>query len=284
MGSKRALRAEASALLFGVVALVAMACGGSSTSGNTNPLNLLTAGTLTISTWGTSTPEVVVNSDGTMGGLDGALLKAFAKDNGLTLKLFQTTFASSIIAVQQHKADMGAYFYWNPARAAQAFYTLPFFADYSVVITKSSFSYTGPDSLKGKKVGAIVGSVYTPYVQKAFPASSVSVYPDIPQAGQALLNGQIDALVESNTVATEPPLLGHTDITLNVIKGGDFGIPAANLQNVSYNVVPCDRKPLADALDSELQKLRNSGEWDKILTANSAKAVDFPLVRPTEGC
>ena len=274
------------ALGLAAVLMLVVGCGSTSSSngGTTNSFSLLTSGTLLVSTWGTSQPEVVINSDGTMGGLDGALLKAFAKDHNLTIKLFQTTFASAILAVQQGKADMGAYFYWSDARAKQAFYTYPFFADTSVVITKSDFNYTGPDSLKGKHVGGIVGSVYTPYVQKYFPANLVSIYPDIPQEGQALLNGQVDALIESNTVAAEPPLLGRTDIKLWPINAGDFGLPASMLQNLSYNVVPCTNKPLADALDAELKKMVQSGEWDTTLKANSAQSLNLTLARPNEGC
>lgn len=284
---RRSLATRILALGLSTVSIFVVACGSSSTpTGGTTPdaFSLLTPGTLLVSTWGTSQPEVVINGDGTMGGLDGALLKAFAKDHNLQIKLFQTTFASSILAVQQGKADMGAYFYWSDARAKQAFYTFPFFADTSVVITKSDFNYTGPDSLKGKKIGGIVGSVYTPYVQKAFPANLVSIYPDIPQEGQALLNGQVDALVESNTVAAEPPLLGRSDIKLWPINAGDFGLPASMMQNLSYNVVPCNNKPLADALDAELKKIVQSGDWDATLKANSAQSLNLTLARPTEGC
>jgi ABC-type amino acid transport substrate-binding protein len=281
----RSLANRIMALGIAAVSIFVVACGSTSTSGGTNnTFSLLTSGTLLVSTWGTSQPEVVINSDGTMGGLDGALLKAFAKDHNLTIKLFQTTFASSILAVQQGKADMGAYFYWSDARAKQSFYTYPYFADTSVVITKADFNYTGPDSLKGKRIGGIVGSVYTPYVQKAFPKNLVSIYPDIPQEGQALLNGQVDALIESNTVAAEPPLLGRTDIKLSPINANDFGLPASMMQNLSYNVVPCSNKPLADALDAEMQKLVQSGVWDAILKANSAQSLSLTLARPTEGC
>jgi ABC-type amino acid transport substrate-binding protein len=284
---RRSLANRITALGIAAVSIFVVACGSTSTSGGgstNNSFSVLTSGTLLVSTWGTSQPEVVINSDGTMGGLDGALLKAFAKDHNLTLTLFQTTFASSILAVQQGKADMGAYFYWSDARAKQGFYSYPFFADTSVVITKAAFNYTGPDSLKGKRIGGIVGSVYTPYVQKAFPANLVSIYPDIPQEGQALLNGQVDALIESNTVATEPPLLGRTDIKLWPINANDFGLPASMLQNLSYNVVPCSNKPLADALDAELKKLVQSGAWDATLKANSAQSLNLTLARPTEGC
>jgi ABC-type amino acid transport substrate-binding protein len=264
--------------------LMVSSFGGVSGGATGGSFNLITPGTLTVATWGTSMPEVSVDGN-TLGGLDGVWINQFVSDHNLKLKIFQTTFPSSILAVQQGKADMGAYFYWSTARAKQAFYTLPFFADYSAVLTKSSFSYSGPSSLQDKKIGAVVGSVYLPYVKEAF-GSRLLVFPDIPQMGQALLNGQVDALVESNTIATEPPLLGRSDISITPIKAGDFGIPESMLRNVAYNVVPCDKKGLADALDVTLQKLMQSGAWAKAVASqpNSPKVIEFPVVRPAQGC
>jgi len=278
---KRVLVWSLSALLtLGVTA----ACGGSSspTQSATNNFPLISSGTLTVATWGTSPPEIVVNGD-QLTGLDGALLNAFASDHKLTLKVFSTDFASSILAVQQRKADMGAYFYWSPARSQQMFYTKPIFADTTVVIYKDTFTYTGPDSLKGKKIGATTGSVYTPIVQKLF-GNNVVVFPGITQMSTALINGQVDALVEANTVATEPPLAGRTDIKQTQVNPGDFGMTADQLTHIAYNVVPCGSGKLADALDAELAKLQSSGAWTKALSDNSAQPVTFANDRPTQGC
>jgi polar amino acid transport system substrate-binding protein len=219
-----------------------------------------------------------------LGGLDGALINAFAADHNLKVQLFATDFTSSLLALTQHKADMGAYFYWSTTRAQQAFYTLPIFADSTVVIYKDTFNYTGPASLQGKRLGATVGSVYTPLVQKFFGTSHVTVYPGITQMSTALINGQVDALVEANTVATEPPLAGRSDIKLTPVNAGEFGIPAAQLTNPAYNIVPCGSTKLADALDAELLKLQQSGAWATALTANSAQAINVPSGRPAQGC
>lgn len=57
-------------------------------------------------------PGIVVGPGDQLGGLDGVLLTAFAKDHGLELKLYQTTFASMILAVEQKKIDVGTYVFY----------------------------------------------------------------------------------------------------------------------------------------------------------------------------
>lgn len=60
-------------------------------------LQLVEPGSLTVGTYGTVIPGIVVDPGDKLGGLDGVLLTAFAKDHGLELKLYQTTVSRAVI-------------------------------------------------------------------------------------------------------------------------------------------------------------------------------------------
>ena len=69
--------------------------------------------------------------------------------NGLKVKLFQTTFTSAILAVQQKKADLTMDIYYTPDRAKSLYYTYPFSVEGLQVFTKNDFKYTGPGEPQG---------------------------------------------------------------------------------------------------------------------------------------
>ena len=52
-----------------------------------------------------------------------------------------------------------------PGRAKSVHYTASLFQLPAAMITKNSLPYTTPDSMKGKKVGAVVGQVWGSYLQ-----------------------------------------------------------------------------------------------------------------------
>lgn len=102
--------------LFDLVAVLA-ACvvsgvwysGSASLSATQPALQLANTGYLTVGTYGTVIPGIAVGPGDKLGGVNGILLTAFAKNHGLRLKLYQTTFASMILAVEQKKIDVGTY-------------------------------------------------------------------------------------------------------------------------------------------------------------------------------
>ncbi|MHB8440306.1 MAG: transporter substrate-binding domain-containing protein, partial [Acidimicrobiales bacterium] len=217
-------------------------------------LNLATPGTITVATYGTGLPDIVINPDGTMGALEGTLFAGLAKDCNLQVKLFQTTFASMILAVQQHKADVATYIYYSAARAKVLYYTYPHWvADKAAVFYRSDFTYTGPQSCT--TAGTATGFVWAPLLQSAI-GSSATLFPDSATGGTAVLNGQLDCWINGITSVADPPwpnAQGKFKTTL--LQPGDFGMPLSALDNQSYNAVACDNKPLANAINAELTNL-----------------------------
>lgn len=270
-----------------VTFLLMVACGGGASAGKQSgpSYQLVQPGYLTVATYGTGKPEVVVGPGDNFGGVDGNYLTQFAKDHGLKIKLFQTTFASVILAVQQRKADVGAYIFYTPQRAKQMYYTYPYFnSGKTVIFTLKSFHYNGPSSMEGKKVGTVVGFVWAPYLQQ-WSASGAALFPDQASVGQALLNGQIQGYINGDTAAETPPLNNSSDVVQHPLKSGDYGLPAVLLTNDSYNIVNCSNKGLATALNQEMSKLRSSGQWAKYYTSNGVDTKTMASLKsPPQGC
>ena len=260
---------------LGVALMLATAsCGGSSTSSATSSiqwsLHTITPGVLTIATYGSAPPLITVGPGANdIGGLSGAWAKAFAADFGLQVHLVQTTFASTLVSVQQGKADIGAPVYYNPDRAKTYYYTYPVDNESLVVFTKKDFSYSGPSSLTGHKVGTVTGYVWTPYFQKFF-GSNLQLYTDDSDAKTAFMNGQIDAYLDADINYFSAPLSLSPTISLHSVAGGDFGIPADTIADESYWIVSCKQKDLANAMNLERDKLESSGKWATILSGDGA--------------
>ena len=270
-----------------VLAGVAAAVGyfASAPPGAAQPaLQLVNPGYLTVGTYGTVIPGITVGPGDKLGGLDGVLLSAFAKDHGLKLKLYQTTFASMILAVEQKKIDVGTYVFYTKERAQHVFYTYPFLVSYAVLYTQKSFPYQGPQSMDGKKIGTVVGFVWAPYLQK-WSASGAALFPDQVTVGKALMNGQIQGYVNGGFVIHAPPFNDSPEIVEHPLHTGDFSIPEQFLANPAYNLVNCNNRELGAELDRELAKLRASGEWQKALKSyNLGADQEVELKTPPQIC
>ena len=251
----------------------------------TMPFQLANPGYLTVATNGTIIPGIIIGpGDNELSGLEGALFNAFARDHGLKLKLFQTTFASVILSVEQRKVDVGPYVFYTEERAKHFYYTYPFLVSHAVIYTLKSFLYYGPDSMNGKKVSTVVGFVWAPFLQKWSP-SGATLFQDQTTNGQALLNRQVDGYVNGEFTVHAPPLSDSPNVVAHALHGGDFGIPESRLANIAYNIVSCNNRGLAAALDRELRHLHANGEWQKVLKANGlGPDADVSLKAPVQIC
>jgi polar amino acid transport system substrate-binding protein len=279
-------RAGVALALLGPFLAAACSSSPATTSSAASSIKTITPGVITIATYGSDPPLITVGPGANqMGGLSGDWINAFAAEYGLKVKLFQTTFASTLTAVQQGKADVGAPVYYTSERAKSYYYTYPVDVESLVVFTKSSFNYTAPSSLLGHKVGSVTGYVWTPYFQKFF-GSNLLVFPTAKDAQTAFVNGQVDAYLDADLNYFSPPMSLSPTISVHSVHAGDFGIAADLVSSESYWIVNCSEKALANALDTARQKL--AGQWASNLSHDGAPAgypqQSPPLVRPAEAC
>jgi ABC-type amino acid transport substrate-binding protein len=277
VGSGCALGAAPSPTPTAVPAAAPTAASGSSA---TIDFKLVNPGVLTVATYGNGPPDIIIGSSGELTGLEGELLNMFASRYGLELKLFETTFASMILSVKEHKADVGTYIFYNKDRAAQVYYTLPHWvADHAAVYTLKTFNYTGPKSLDGKMVGTVNAFVWQPFLQQYF-GGNAKFFPDQVVGGTALLNGQIDGWVNGIVQLTQPPFDNAQDrVEGHLLNAGDFDMPDSAIFNDSYRIVSCDNKQLAMAMDKLLLELINNGQWAQIMAKYNVKSDEAPRVQ-----
>lgn len=270
--------------LTGLTALAA--CGSSTPSSKSDAsqgFHLIHPGYLTVATHGTEPPELSISLNGKLGALDGTWINKFAKEHHLKIKLFQTTFASAILAVEDGKADVGVAAYYSPTRAQAVYFTYPFYQEHAAVLTLPGFNYTGPSSLKGKQVGTVTGFVWEPYLQKVF-GSNLHVYPDTTTVGKALLDGSISAYFDTVTSNTLPPLTPQNSKAY-VIKNGQFGMPESVLVDIARNYVSCKNKGLAKAMNATIAQMHKSGQWNAVIKANSLTSLfNAPLTTEPDHC
>lgn len=266
-------------------------CSGSSATSSPSPpgggatYKLVTPGTLTVATAVSVAPAMTITGS-TLGGLDGALINAFARDHHLKLRLYQTTLASMVMAVEGGRADLGTSYYFAAAPPATVYYTYPYFWERAALFTESGFPYTGPSSLGGGDLGSVAGSVWAPYLKRALK-SNARLFPTAASAAGALINGQIQGYVNYSDDEGIPPISSNPSILPNLLQPGQFGMPTDILNALAYNFVQCGNSNLARAIDDEMTRLHKGSPspWDAVLTSNGlTKNVDPPLETPQQSC
>lgn len=284
------LRIVAATAALAVAGAVLAGCAPSAPEGEGDelPFRLITPGKLTVAFVDGNLPNLALTPDGTLEGLDGGWINAFAEEYGLEVVPMPMEFTAQILAVQQGKADIGTSTYYTAERAEQVYYAYPFWRDQTGVYVRNDFDYTGPESFDGKKVGTIRGWTFGPYIEQTFGVENTVYFEDIPQAYSALVNGQIDGFVNGSGGAFEDAFLEFADqIQFHALSAGEMNLPAELIANQSHNYVKCDNPGLAEAMDAVMQALQDSGEWAKIQERYGVPATpDYtaPLVKPTQLC
>jgi polar amino acid transport system substrate-binding protein len=288
--SAAAPAASAAAPAASAAAPAASAAAPASGSAAQVTFNLVTPGIFTVATdvtyppWMTIVPGVNGAAD-SAGGVDGALLNAFAAEYGLKLQLLETDFPSMLLDAQQGKADIASAISYNPKRAQQLYFTAPFGSEPVVVYTLSSFDYTSPDSLKGKRLGTGNGYFEQPVLEAWQPGTVL--FPNGVAGNTALLNGQIDAWFSDASALNVDPFKSQSGkVTAHSLKTGDFGFTEEQILGLEYNGVKCGNGALAQALDKTLKRLHDSGQWATIISGilSGKELTDAGIAPPAQGC
>jgi polar amino acid transport system substrate-binding protein len=252
--------------------------------GSKPDFTLASSGTLTVAV-SEAEPPFLSYTTTQLGGLIGDTVNGFAEEYGLKVKILQTTFASTLLDVQQGRADMTLNIFYTPERAKTVYYTVSSVQLPVAVMTKKGFDFTGTGSLQGKKIGSVVGEAWATVLEKEFGAN-LTQYQTEAEAGQALINGQIDAYVNGLTVTTLPPLAGRTDIVGHTLTAGEAGIPSSLLENTSYNLTGCQNAALAKAYDKYVTGLQSSGKLATLIQTDKI-GQGFQIAEPktpAQGC
>lgn len=240
--------ADASTSASSSSASSADASADASTSGESTDageLNLVEDGKLIMSTNAQFPPYEMVAGDGSFEGIDVEVAQAIAEKLNLELVIDDMDFDAALLAVQNGKSDIVmAGVTVDEDRLAVMDFTTSYANGVQVVIVPEDSEIASIDGLEGKQIGCQRGT--TGYIfcsdtpeNGGYGEENVTAYDDGATAVQALLNGQVDAVVIDNAPAQEyvnanPGLkildteFANEDYAIGVAKGNTALLDAIN--------------------------------------------------------
>lgn len=192
-------------LLAIVLAAMMLAClfVGCSNSETASDLNTVEAGKLIMSTNAAFPPYEMTTDDGGYTGIDVEIAQAIADKLGLELVIDDMEFDSALLAVQQGKSDIVmAGVSVTEDRLLVMDFSDTYTTAVQVVIVKEGSEVT-LDNLGDYMIGTQRGTTGNIYCTDDYGDDHVTAYDNGATAVQALLNGQVDAVVIDNGPAKE---------------------------------------------------------------------------------
>ena len=270
-----------------VMALGLSACGGSNSAASSSAagsvsgsasgsvsngdaaFTTVTPGKLTMSTNASFPPYEMVADDGSFEGIDIEVAGAIAEKLGLELQVDDMGFEAALQAAQTGKSDMVmAGVTVTEERQAVMDFSNSYANGVQVVIVKEDSPIQTVDDLaNANMIGCQMGT--TGYIfcsdtpeNGGFGEDHVTPYDDGAAAVQALMNGQIDAVVIDNKPAQE-----------YVAANPGLKILDGEFTNEDYAIgVAKGNTALLDAINDALEELSNDGTIqsivDKYISAN----------------
>lgn len=243
-----------------LMALPLTACGDDSGDGSTGStssgLKTIEDGTLTVCSDAPYEPFDVIE-DSTYTGFDGDLVTAIAK--GLDLKLVAVDSAfdplQSGLALNSNQCDMAASAMTiTEERKANLTFSEPYYDSKQSLLVPVDSDIASIEDLNGKKVGVQTGTTGKSYTEENAEGAKVVDFPDDSAMFLALQGGQVDALLQDLPVNLE-----HT-------KDGKYQIVEEYSTDESYGFAfkKEGAEDLVDAVNEQLQELRDSGEYQTI--------------------
>ena len=193
------------AIILSVLMVASMLAGCGSSS--TNELNTIEDGKLIMSTNAAFPPYEMTDDAGNFIGIDVEVAQAIADKLGLELVIDNMEFTAALEAAQNGKSDMVmAGVTVTEDRLMVMDFSDSYATGIQVVIVPEGSDIATIDDLEGKKIGTQMGTTGYIYASDTpdnggYGEDNVIAYDNGITAVQALLNGQIDAVIIDNAPA-----------------------------------------------------------------------------------
>jgi polar amino acid transport system substrate-binding protein len=241
-------------------------------------LNLKTPGMLTIGTDSPAYPPWFEDDDPSNGkGFEGAVAYAVATQMGFTddqVQWVQVPFNKSYApGPKDFDFDINQISITPEREKAVDFSEGYYSANQAVVaLDKSNLDVTSLADLKDLKLGAQIGTTSLLAAQETIqPTSEVKVYDDTNAAKQALLNGQIDAIIVDLPTAFY--------ITAAEIEGSSIvGQFEATGDQEEFGLLFEKGNPLVTCVDTAITALKDDGTLDQLEQEWLSQTVDVPVL------
>ena len=192
------------------------ACGGGSDSGSGK--------TLRVGTLSDSKPNAY-QENGTFTGFDNELLKAIAAKENLKLEFVATDFSALLGQVANGTFDIGSSaISQTEARKKTVDFSAPYNYQALGIEAKETAGITDENSLAGKRIGVVQGTVSDSWLGSNAPAAQAVRFPNDAAALSALKTGAVDGAVFDQATA-EDYAKNNPDAKLKVTKAITTTIP-----------------------------------------------------------
>ena len=228
----------------------------SAASSEAAELTTVTPGKLTMSTNAAFPPYESTDDNGNFVGIDVDVAAAIAEKLGLELQVDDMDFDAALLAAQNGKSDLVmAGVTVTEDRQLVMDFSDSYATGIQSIIVKEDSDIATPDDLADKMIGTQRGTTGYIYCSDDFGDEHVTPYDDGLTAVQALVNGQVDAVVIDNApakefVAANPGLkildtsYAEEDYAIGVAKGNTA---------------------MLDAINGALEELKNDGTLQAII-------------------
>ena len=228
----------------------------SSEAASAAELTTVTPGKLTMSTNAAFPPYESTDDNGNFVGIDIDVAAAIAEKLGLELQVDDMDFDAALLAAQNGKSDLVmAGVTVTEDRQLVMDFSDSYATGIQSIIVKEDSDVATPDDLADKMIGTQRGTTGYIYCSDDFGDEHVTPYDDGLTAVQALVNGQVDAVVIDNApakefVAANPGLkildtaYAEEDYAIGVAKGNTA---------------------MLDAINGALEELKNDGTRQAII-------------------
>jgi ABC-type amino acid transport substrate-binding protein len=267
-------------LLMAAALLAACGSASSGSSGGTSPagesssaaLDTLTPGIL-MQALEPYMPYTGVDNPPVVEGLDGEIITAVADKLGLEMDYKVMDFTGMLAAVQTHRADT-AYggMAWTAERAEVGLFTDAYFYSPQTLTTlEGKPTYPTLDSIKGKKIGTMTGTVQAPAIKAA--GGQLVVQPTVAGLLDQLAQGRIDAAVIDPLLAAytaqQRPELKLVNTTIEPPSAAEVEATPDLAGFLPYSVcayVPKEEPKLEKAMTAAIREMYENGELAALLT------------------
>ncbi|MCL6517574.1 MAG: transporter substrate-binding domain-containing protein [Alicyclobacillus sp.] len=187
-------------------------------------------------------------------GFDIDVADAIAKKLHFQYKIQDMDFNGLIGSLQSHRADFViAGMSPTEERKKSVDFSDMYYEARMTIVSKKGSPYTTLDSLKGKRVGAQLGSIQEAEAKK-IPGATVDSLNTIPAIVQQVITGRDDAAIIEDTVATgyvkQNPQLQMTYIPNLAANGSAIAFPKGS--------------PWVDKFNQAIREMKQDGELDKL--------------------
>ena len=228
----------------------------SSEAASAAELTTVTPGKLTMSTSAAFPPYESTDDNGNFVGIDIDVAAAIAEKLGLELQVDDMDFDAALLAAQNGKSDLVmAGVTVTEDRQLVMDFSDSYATGIQSIIVKEDSDVATPDDLADKMIGTQRGTTGYIYCSDDFGDEHVTPYDDGLTAVQALVNGQVDAVVIDNAPAKEfvaaNPGLKILD-TAYAAEAYAIGVAKGNTA-------------MLDAINGALEELKNDGTLQAII-------------------